>query len=125
MASLLFRDKNATDTTLFQDTPESPTCRLIVQPVDVQSDLLEDTAISMQRLNEMLNDHQSIPAQKVIVVLDSCCSGTQVGQKGCQIEGEILDLLFTNVQGRITSASCGRNESAYEDEELGHGVFSW
>jgi len=94
-------------------------------PVDVQSDLLEDTAISIQRLNEMLNDHQRIPAQKVIVVLDSCRSGTQVGQKGFQIEGQILDPLFTNVQGRITFASCGRNESAYEDEELGHGVFSY
>ena len=94
-------------------------------PVDAQVDLLEDTAIRMERLNEILDDRERIAAKKVIVVLDSCHSGAKVGQKAFTVEGKILDPLFTDAEGRITFASCNRNESSYEEEELGHGVFSY
>ena len=94
-------------------------------PVDVQADLLEDTAIPMRRINEILNDRDRIAAKKVIVVLDSCHSGAKVGQKAFSVEGKILDPLFTETEGRITFASCGRDEIVYEEETLGHGVFSY
>ena len=94
-------------------------------PVNAQVDLLEDTAIPMERINEILDDRERIAAQKVIVILDSCHSGAKVGQKTFTVEGKILDPLFTDAEGRITFASCNRDESSYEYEELGHGVFSY
>ena len=94
-------------------------------PVDAQVDLLEDSAILMERINEILDNRHRIEAKKVIVVLDSCHSGSKVGQKAFTVEGKILDPLFTDTEGRITFASCDRDESSYEYEELAHGVFSY
>ena len=94
-------------------------------PVDAKINLLEDSAIPMRRVNEVLDDRKRIAAEKVIVILDSCHSGSKVGQKALTVEGKILDPLFTNAEGRITFASCDRDESSYENEKLGHGVFSY
>lgn len=74
-------------------------------PIDAKLGLLQDSAISMQRVNEILNDKELIPAQKIVVVLDSCHSGTRVDAKAMET-GRILDPLFTNAEGRVTLASC-------------------
>ena len=94
-------------------------------PVGAQVDLLEDTALPMERINAILDDREQIAAKKVIVILDSCHSGSKVGQKAFMVEGKILDPLFTDAEGRITFASCDRDESSYEYSDLGAGVFSY
>ena len=94
-------------------------------PVDADRGMLADTAIRMERFNQILDDRQIVAAQRIVVVLDSCHSGSRVGQRGFAVTGAVLDPLFTHAEGRVTFASCGRDESSYEDKTLGHGVFTY
>ncbi len=92
---------------------------------DSSLDLLEDTAISMSRLNELLSDERVVRAKKIVVILDSCHSGARVGARGIGGLGQILDPLFTNAEGRVTLASCSIDEQSFEDPQKGHGVFTY
>ena len=93
--------------------------------IDSTLDLLEDTAISIRRVNELLSDRKAIRARKIIAILDTCHSGARVGSKAIGELGQVLDPLFTNAEGRITLASCGIDEQSFEDPQKGHGVFTY
>jgi len=93
--------------------------------IDSTLDLLEDTAVSMRRVNELLSDRKVIKARKIIAILDTCHSGARVGSKAVGELGQVLDPLFTKAEGRITLASCGIDEQSFEDPQRGHGVFTY
>jgi hypothetical protein len=93
--------------------------------IDSTLDLLEDTAVSMRRVNELLSDRKVIRARKIIAILDTCHSGARVGSKAVGELGQVLDPLFTKAEGRITLASCGIDEQSFEDPQKGHGVFTY
>ena len=90
--------------------------------VDSTINLLEDTAVSMERVNQLLNE---IRAKKQVVILDSCHSGVLLNARDAQPRGDIFDPLFTSAEGRMTLASCGADEQTFEDSDKGHGVFSY
>ena len=90
--------------------------------VDSTINLLEDTAVSMERVNQLLNE---IRAKKQVVILDSCHSGVLLNARATQPRGDIFDPLFTSAEGRMTLASCGADEQTFEDSDKGHGVFSY
>lgn len=92
--------------------------------MDSKLNLLEDSAIPMERVNEVLDDPERIRARKVVAILDSCHSGARAGSKGDTEKGQVLDPFFTEADGRLTLASCGVEEQSFEDEEIGHGVFT-
>jgi uncharacterized caspase-like protein len=101
-----------------------PRGRAYLVSVDARLTLLADTAVSQERVNEILNDKTQIPAQRVVVLLDSCHSGARVGARDGAEQGTVLDTLFRDAEGRVTLASCSADEQAFEDAEKGHGVFT-
>jgi len=94
-------------------------------PIDAELNLLEDSAVSLDRVNEILDNRDLVRAKKVIVILDSCHSGARVGAKAAGDLGQILSPAFTKAEGRVTLASCSADEQSYEDPNKKHGVFTY
>lgn len=90
-------------------------------PVDATMDLLEDSAISLERVNQILN---RIPSKRQVVVLDSCHSGS-LGRSGPSKMGDDFEKFLSSGEGRVTLSSCKANEVSYEWSEEKHGVFTY
>lgn len=93
--------------------------------VDTEVSLPQETAVSMKQVNAILNNREQIPAKRIIVVLDSCHSGVRRDARSLVVQGQILSPLFEDAEGRITLASCNIDEQSFEDEDIGHGVFTY
>ena len=94
-------------------------------PVDANTDLLEDTALSQQQLIAQLS---KIGAKSVTVFLDTCFSGTdRMGQALAQYQrGVVIKPLASPLPAGIHVFTAGtRSQSAYGDLQLQHGVFSY
>jgi uncharacterized caspase-like protein len=94
-------------------------------PFDVNTDLLEDTAINQKTI---LSQVGRIGAKSVTVFLDACFSGTnRSGQSLVQNQrGVTLKMTTDAVPGGINILSAGtRTQTAYGDDALKHGIFSF
>ena len=121
-------NKGRTDVYIFfsghgvtQDTAKSP----YWLPFDVNTDLLEETAINQTALLAQLNQ---LGAKSVTVFLDTCFSGTnRAGQTLAQNQrGVSIKLSSEPSSGNIHILTAGtRSQSAYGDADLKHGVFSF
>lgn len=81
---------------------------------------------------EILDILENCPAQKKIIIVDACHSGLRKYVRG----ERDLELVSTGIQtaleafenrgsGRVVFASSSRNQISHEDEDLGHGVFTY
>ena len=87
-------------------------------PQDAKLGLLADTAVSLDRIYDYLNESQS---KAQVVILDACHSGARKDRAGETLQEEFV----FSAEGRITLASSGISESSFEWDEKQHGVFSY
>jgi len=98
-------------------------------PLDGRRVLPQDTSIRLLRLFEWLD---SCPARRQVVMLDSCHSGgLSRGERGNRGSMEVSRHFSIEierrgkVEGRAVLSSCSSDEVSYEDDKLGHGIFSY
>lgn len=76
--------------------------------------------------NVIKDEIQASPAMQVIAFIDACDSGSvRLGARGSNIDTQLLAIEAGVGRMRTVIASAGNGESAYEDERLGHGVFTY
>ena len=94
-------------------------------PFDVNTDLLEDTAVSQTALLTQLNQ---LGAKSVTVFLDTCFSGTN--RSGQVLTAQQRGVSIKKTSGALPAmtnvlSAGSRTQSAYGDANLQHGVFSF
>jgi len=90
-------------------------------PEDGKRSLLEDTAVSVARVNELLAGAKT---KRKILIVDACRSETtgRGGETAAASEAFIQALRASS--GQVTMASCGKGEISYEMPEGGHGAYT-
>ena len=94
-----------------------------ILPADGDPDLLADTAISVERINELLARSK---ATKKLLIVDACRERTGLEVRGLgdvRMSDAFVRALKT-AAGQVTLAACGSGEMAHEDAEAQHGVFT-
>ena len=94
-------------------------------PFDVNTDLLEETAINQKNLFKQISQ---AGAKSVVVFLDTCFSGTsRVGQTLVQNQRAVnLKLNADALPAGLSVLSAASNQQiAYGDDSLQHGVFTF
>lgn len=92
-------------------------------PQDARLGLLEDTAIPIARVDQIIAASR---ARRRIVIYDCCHSGgAQAGVRTSEgMAARLAESLFEGAEGRVTLSSCSRDEVSWEWPEKGHGVFT-
>jgi major membrane immunogen (membrane-anchored lipoprotein) len=66
-----------------------------------------------------------IPAQKKVIILDACHSGgVEKGKGGAGFMSSLFEQFIAPSAGQATFSSSKRDQTSYEDDESGHGVFT-
>jgi formylglycine-generating enzyme required for sulfatase activity len=98
--------------------------RSYVMPENGMKNLLEDTALSVARLQELLSPRHC-KANKKLVIVDACRNAPlQASRGGTEEVASRFREELSNAQGEVVMVSCGPGEVSYEDEEFGHGVYT-
>lgn len=99
--------------------------RSYLLPQNADLEALDYTALERDTFIRQIDN---LLAEKVIVILDAChAGGISRGGKGVGKDAALSEKYyeqFAASQGRALIASCGGGEFSWEDEELGHGVFT-
>jgi hypothetical protein len=91
-------------------------------PQDASLTVLQDTAIPLTMWNERI---AQIPAQKKVIILDACHSGgVEKGKGGAGFMSSQFEQSIAPPAGQATLSSSKRDQTSYEDDESGHGVFT-
>ena len=97
-------------------------------PMDAEPESLYSTALPMDEIQRIF---ARIPAERIVMLLDTCYSGTAGGRtfmrqqiRAGGINDQFLERL-TRSKGRVIITASGPNEVALESSELGHGVFTY
>jgi len=97
-------------------------------PMDAEPESLYSTALPMDEIQRIF---ARIPAERIVMLLDTCYSGTAGGRtfmrqqiRAGSINDQFLERL-TRSRGRVIITASGPNEVALESSELGHGVFTY
>ncbi len=96
-------------------------------PHDADLADLYTSAISM---NEVRTIFQRIQAQRLIFIADTCYSGasggrtTLVTKTRANLSEKFVERIAKG-RGRVIITSCSANEVSKEDDNLGHGIFSY
>jgi hypothetical protein len=97
-------------------------------PRDADPDALYGSALPMREIEYIF---ARIPAERVVLLLDTCYSGTAGGRtfarqqvRGRGVSEQFLERL-TRSKGRVIMTASGANEVALELPELGHGIFTY
>jgi uncharacterized caspase-like protein len=97
-------------------------------PTDAEPQSLYSTALPMDEIQRIF---ARIPAERIVMLLDTCYSGTAGGRtfmrqqiRSGTINDQFLERL-TRSKGRVIITASGPNEVALESSELGHGVFTY
>ncbi len=88
-------------------------------PGDATMQTLDETGIPLKRLYDQL---EKCKAGSKIVILDACRSGA--GRDILAMPVESLEQC-AETQGVYTIASCEPDQISHEDQERGHGIFTW
>ena len=92
-------------------------------PEDGEVSLLNDTAVSVSRLNEML---ASAKAKRKILFIDACRNSPLRDSKGASAaRREGFNKALGASDGQIILAACGKSQVSYEMPEARHGVFTY
>jgi uncharacterized caspase-like protein len=94
---------------------------LIASDTSGRRDRLEKSALSIEELHKSL---QKSKARQKLLILDACHSGGSIeGEKDA--EGDSLNPgLLPRRKGFAHLCSCAADQKSWEDEKLGHGVFT-
>lgn len=97
-------------------------------PRNVQPESLRKTALAMDELPAIL---ARIPAERVVLLLDTSYSGTAGGRtfappntRPRTLSDQFLER-FARSRGRLVITASGPNEVALEPADLGHGLFTY
>jgi len=97
-------------------------------PRNADPDSLYTTAFPM---DEILRIFARIPAERVVVLLDTCYSGAAGGRTFARqqiraggLSDQFLERL-TRSKGRVIMSASSPNEVALEISDLGHGLFTY
>ena len=91
-------------------------------PYDTNFDNLFASALSSSDFNKLL---RSIKSRRLIVFMDSCYSGgvTEKKARDVKIGGDPYEKMAEG-EGRLVIAASQPDQRSFEDENLGHGVFT-
>jgi uncharacterized caspase-like protein len=97
-------------------------------PRNVQPESLRRTAFAMEEMQELV---ARIPAERVVLLLDTSYSGAAGGRtfvppnaRPRSLSDQFLDRLAKS-RGRLVITASGANEVALEPADLGHGLFTY
>jgi uncharacterized caspase-like protein len=97
-------------------------------PQDGDPDSLYTSALPMDEIQRIF---ARIQAERILLLLDTCYSGTAGGRsfarqrvRATGLNDQFLERL-TRSRGRVIITASGPNEVAFELDELGHGVFTY
>ncbi len=97
-------------------------------PHNADPDSLYSTAFPMDEIQRIF---ARIPSERVVMLLDTCYSGTAGGRTFARqqtraggISDQFLERL-TRSRGRVVITASGPNEVALESAALGHGIFTY
>ncbi len=97
-------------------------------PRNADPESLYSTALPMDEIQRIFSRIQS---ERVVLLLDTCYSGTAGGRtfarqqlRSSNLNDHFLDRL-TRSKGCVIITAAGPNEVALETSELGHGVFTY
>ena len=91
-------------------------------PADTRVNIPTETAIPLSKVYAAIQN-----ARQQIIFLDACHSGQRrdKGTTSGAMSFAFAEAVFSEAEGRVTLASCNINESSFEDDKLGHGVFTY
>jgi len=97
-------------------------------PRNADPDSLYSTAFPMDEVQKIF---ARIPAERVVMLLDTCYSGTAGGRtfarqqiRSGNLSDQFLERL-TRSRGRVVITASGPNEVALESTDLAHGIFTY
>lgn len=88
---------------------------------DGRFNVLGDTAVSVTRIKEIMNN---APARAKAIVLDACHSGAQIGKGAEPMSAEFIRRVFEEAEGMVILASCKQGEKSYEWRDKERSVFT-
>ena len=122
--ALLSRMIRAGDTVVFHFSGHGLTQGGInyLLPADTRVNIPTETAIPLSKVYAAIQN-----ARQQIIFLDACHSGQRrdKGTTSGAMSFAFAEAVFSEAEGRVTLASCNINESSFEDDKLGHGVFTY
>ena len=122
--ALLSRMIRAGDTVVFHFSGHGLTQGGInyLLPADTRVSIPTETAIPLSKVYAAIQN-----ARQQIIFLDACHSGQRrdKGTTSGAMSSAFAEAVFSEAEGRVTLASCNINESSFEDDKLGHGVFTY
>jgi len=92
-------------------------------PWDCNCDNLYASALSNSELRQLLS---TVKAKNIIFFMDSCYAGG-LSSKGARDFGNVDDFgkTIAEAEGRVVIASAKSNQRSWEDESIGHGIFTY
>jgi len=94
-------------------------------PFDTVKDNLYASALSNREFNDLLH---SIKSRKLVIFMDSCYSGGVSDGKARDVDVKITDDPYKKLgegEGRLVIAASQPNQQSFENDGLGHGVFTY
>lgn len=123
--SLLCQIIQAEDTVIFYFSGHGLTQNGInyLLPADTRAEAPAETGIPLSKVYQAIQN-----TRQQIMFFDVCHSGSHRRGDGIPLEvmsDTFAEVVLSNAAGRVTLTSCNTNESSFEDDYLGYGVFAY
>ncbi|MFO7958036.1 MAG: caspase family protein [Candidatus Brocadiia bacterium] len=125
MVILYFAGHGATERDVM--SPDGDGLEKYLLPYGADMKDLYASALPMREIQHIFN---RIRSQRLVFVVDSCYSGASGGRtiSMAGIRANISDAFMERIasgKGRVILSASGANEVSQEDDEIGHGVFTY
>lgn len=125
MVVIFFAGHGATEKDVM--SPDGDGLEKYLLPYDANPKDLYATALPMREISHIF---KRIQAERLVFIADSCYSGASGGRTiditgiRASISGSFLDRIAAG-KGRVIMTASGANEVSVENDDLGHGVFTF
>ena len=125
MVIIFFAGHGATEKDVM--SPDGDGLEKYLLPYDANPEDLYATALPMREISHIF---KRIQAERLVFIADSCYSGASGGRTidisgiRASISDSFMDRIAAG-KGRIIMTASGANEVSAEDDQLGHGVFTY
>jgi hypothetical protein len=125
MVIIYFAGHGATEKDVM--SPDGDGLEKYLLPYDADPQDLYATALPMREISHIFN---RIQAERLVFIADSCYSGASGGRTIdiTGIRASISDIFLDRIaagKGRVIMTASGANEVSAENDQLGHGVFTY